>query len=173
MRSTRLLILSLLLALNATLSLAAPPKEEDFYRIVTIPIPPGVTLEGGGLAFLPDGKLAVSTRHGDIYTVENPLSDPPKETNFHKFAEGLHEVLGLSYDKGALIATQRGEVTRLKDTDGDGRADLVETLNDGWEISGDYHEYAFGSDFDREGNMWVVLCLTGSFTSNVKRCRYR
>jgi hypothetical protein len=26
---------------------------------------------------------------------------------------------------------------------------------------------AFGSKFDKEGNLWVVLCLTGSFTSNV------
>src|SRR5262249_45346314 len=24
-------------------------------------------------------------------------------------------------------------------------------------------EYAFGSKFDRDGNLWVVLCLTGSF----------
>src|SRR5581483_7999601 len=34
--------------------------------------------------------------------------------------------------------------------------------------SGDYHEYAFGSKFDRDGNLWVVLCLTGSFSSDAK-----
>jgi len=34
-------------------------------------------------------------------------------------------------------------------------------------VSGDYHEYAFGSKFDREGNIWVVLCLTASFESKV------
>ena len=69
---------------------------------------------------------------------------------------------------GWLYATQRGEVSRLKDDDGDGRADLFETVSDGWEINGDYHEYAFGSKFDRDGNLWVVLCLTGSFSSEVK-----
>jgi hypothetical protein len=172
-----------LLALGPRAAPAIDAKEDDYYRIVTLPIPQGIVLEVGGLAFIPDdrkkatdgrndipsyGRLAVSTRHGDIYTVENPLSDPPENTHFTKFAEGLHEVLGLSYDNGWLYATQRCEVSRLKDTDGDGRADIVETVADGWEISGDYHEYAFGSDFDREGNMWVVLCLTGSFTSNVK-----
>jgi hypothetical protein len=68
---------------------------------------------------------------------------------------------------GALYATQRGEVTRLKDTNGDGKADLVETVNDDWGINGDYHDYAFGTKFDKEGNIWVVLCLTGSFTSEV------
>jgi len=54
----------------------------------------------------------------------------------------------------------------MKDTNGDGRADLFETVSDFWGISGDYHEYAFGSKFDKEGNLWVVLCLTGSFTSD-------
>ena len=59
-------------------------------------------------------------------------------------------------------------MTRIKDTDGDGRADVFETVSDGWEINGDYHEYAFGSKFDKDGNLWVVLCLTGSFTSDQK-----
>ena len=36
-----------------------------------------------------------------------------------------------------------------------------------FEISGDYHEYAFGSKFDKDGAIWVALCLTGSFDSNV------
>jgi len=43
---------------------------------------------------------------------------------------------------------------------------VFETVCDGWGISGNYHEYAFGSPFDKSGNMWVVLCLTGSFTSD-------
>ncbi|HAM72741.1 MAG TPA: hypothetical protein DCM86_13955 [Verrucomicrobiales bacterium] len=75
-------------------------------------------------------------------------------------------MLGLAYRDGWLYCTQRGEVSRLKDTRGSGRADRFETVNDDWGIGGDYHEYAFGSKFDREGNMWVVLCLTGSFTSD-------
>jgi hypothetical protein len=87
---------------------------------------------------------------------------------FTQFASGLHEVLGLSYRDGWLYATQRCDVTRLKDANNDGRADLFEIFNEGWEITGDYHEYAFGSDFDHDGNLWVVLCLTGSFSSEAK-----
>jgi len=41
-------------------------------------------------------------------------------------------------------------------------------VSDGWGINGDYHEYAFGSRHDKDGNIWVVLCLTGSFNSNNK-----
>src|SRR5205814_8419648 len=51
---------------------------------------------------------------------------------------------------------------------GEGHADIFELVTDGWEINGDYHEYAFGSRFDKEGNIWITLCLTGSFNSNHK-----
>src|SRR5690606_31425531 len=108
------------------------------------------------------------TRRGDIYLLENPITDDPENAEFSLYASGLHEVLGLAWKDGWLYATQRGEVTRMKDEDNDGRADLFETVSDGWEINGDYHEYAFGSKPDKEGNIWVVLCLTGSFSSDVK-----
>jgi glucose/arabinose dehydrogenase len=145
-------------------------RENAYYKLITLPIPPGVSLEAGALEMLPDGKLAVCTRRGDVYFIENPLADPPENVRFQRFASGLHEPLGLAYRDGWLYVTQRGEVSRLKDDDGDGRADTFETVADGWEISGDYHEYAFGSKFDREGNIWVALCLTGSFTSE---CLFR
>ncbi|MEM7394037.1 MAG: hypothetical protein AAF492_16985, partial [Verrucomicrobiota bacterium] len=74
--------------------------------------------------------------------------------------------LGLAWHKGWLYATQRPEVTRMKDVDGDGRADVFECVSDAWGISGDYHEYAFGTRPDKDGNIWVVLCLTGSFSPN-------
>ncbi len=140
-------------------------QEADHYRLVTLATPPGVVLEVGGLQAMPDGRLYVATRFGDIWLVENSLAEPPAQPRWTLFAQGLHEVLGLAWHDDWLFATQRGEVTRLKDTDRDGRADVVETYADGWGLTGDYHEYAFGSKFDAAGNMLVVLCLTGSFTS--------
>ncbi|MBU6398686.1 MAG: hypothetical protein KGS61_00075 [Verrucomicrobia bacterium] len=140
-------------------------EESRYYKIITLPIPPGILLEAGALQMMPDGKLAVSTRIGDIYMVDNVLDDPPTRVKFHLFASGLHEVLGLAYRDGWLYAIQRPEVTRMKDLNGDGRADLFETVCDDWSISGDYHEYAFMSKFDRQGYLWVTLTLTGSFTS--------
>lgn len=143
-----------------------PSKEEDYYRILTFEPPPGVALEVGALEWMPDGRLAVSTRRGEIWLIDNPLAaDPAKDAKFYRFAHGLHEVLGLAYRDSWLYATQRGELTRIKDEDGDGTADRFETVADGWGIDGDYHEYAFGSKFDRDGNLWVSLCLTGSFSS--------
>jgi len=141
------------------------PTEADYYPITILPVPEGVVLEASGLCMLPNGKLAVSSRRGDIYTVANPLGKPDG-MKFNLYASGLHEPLGIHMHKGAMYVTQRCEVSRLTDEDDDGRADLFETVSDGWAVTGDYHEYAFGSQFDPQGYMWVVLCLTGSFNSN-------
>ncbi|HUQ69243.1 MAG TPA: hypothetical protein VM165_06960 [Planctomycetaceae bacterium] len=146
---------------------AADPIENDVYRLTTLAIPDGVSLESGAIELLSNGKLAVTTRRGEIWLVDKPFG-PPADMNWSRFAHGLHEVLGVAERDGWLYITQRGDVSRIKDTNGDGVADKFEVVNDDWEISGDYHEYAFGSPFDKDGNLWVVLCLTGSFDSNVK-----
>jgi glucose/arabinose dehydrogenase len=146
---------------------AATP-EDEYYRLIRFPMTEQVVLEAGALEMLPDGKLAVATRRGDIYLIESPYADQPEEIPPIPYASGLHEVLGLAWKDGWLYCVQRCDVTRMKDSNADGRADVFEVVADGWEINGDYHEYAFGSKFDKEGNLWVVLCLTGSFTSEVK-----
>lgn len=148
---------------------ADAPKEADFYPSVELPVPNGVSLEVSALEMMPDGKLMVGTRRGEIYTVTNPGAEDLSQIKFTKYAGGMHEILGLSYNAkdGYLYVTQRPEITKTKDTDGDGRADVFATFFDGWGQSGDYHEYNFGSKFDKEGNIWTVLCLTGSFSSEV------
>lgn len=149
------------------------PSEEDYYRIIRFQIPEELNVEASAVEILPAAKaaedrLAVATRRGDIFLIDGAFQDDSSKVKFKLFAQGLHEVLGLHEKDGWLYATQRCDVTRLKDTNADDVADKFEIFSDGWGISGDYHEYAFGSDFDAEGNMWVTLCLTGSFNSDVK-----
>jgi hypothetical protein len=167
------LLSSLVVVLTALPASAQPkgklPTEDDYYKILRFEPPPGVVLEAGAIEMLPGNKVAVSTRRGEIWVVENGFTDnPAKDAKWTRFAHGLHEVLGLAYKDGWLYVTQRPELTRIKDTSGSGKANVFETVCDGWEISGDYHEYAFGSRFDKQGNIWIVLCLTGSFTSESK-----
>ena len=142
--------------------------EDEYYKILRFETPPGEVLEAGAIETLPDGKVAVGTRRGEVWLIENAFDADPAKAKFTRFAHGLHEVLGLAQKDGWLYVTQRPDVSRLKDADGDGRADTFEVVSDGWEVNGDYHEYAFGSRFDRDGNIWVTLCLTGSFNSNSK-----
>lgn len=164
MKSARLT--SLLLALCFPL-LAADPQESDFYKITTFTTPSETAMEVGAIELLPDDKLALGTRRGEIWVVSNAHQPDPAKVSYKLFASGLHEVLGLGYKDGWLHATIRYEIVRIKDADSDGRADIFETVSDGWGVSGDYHEYAIGSTFDKHGDLWVTLCLTGSFSSQV------
>ncbi len=143
------------------------PVEADYYPITRFEVPEGVVLEASSFQLLANGKLAVASRRGEIWMVSNPYAKEVKAEQFQRFAHGLHEVLSLAERDGWLYVVQRCDVSRIKDSDGDGKADLFEVVNDDWEISGDYHEYAFGTKFDRDGNLWITLCLTGSFSSQV------
>lgn len=127
------------------------PKEEDFFRIARISSPEGTLLEVGGLCTLPNGDLGVATRRGDIFIVENPTSNKPY---FRKVASGLHEVLGLAYKNGSLYCAQRGELTKMTDTNMDGKMDLFETVYS-WPLSGHYHEYSFGPVLGPDGSFFV------------------
>ena len=132
-----------------------PPTEADFYKMVTVPLPEGTILEVGGLVTLPNGNLAASTRRGEVYIIENPYLYNGRQARFRLFASGLHEILGLAYVDGDLYMAQRGELTRLVDEDGDGRADLYETVY-AWPLSGHYHEYSFGPKVASDGSMFVT-----------------
>jgi len=147
-----------------------PATQADFWKVEPVPTPEGVVLEVGAIEWIPASKespvdrLAVATRRGEIWMASG-VEDDLAKVQWRRFAEGLHEVLGLAWRNGALYVTQRCEISRLTDETGDGVADRFETVSDGWGINGDYHEYAFGSKFDRDGRIWIVLCLTGSGSS--------
>lgn len=146
---------------SALMALSAP-KQSDFYLREEIPLPKGEIMELGSVALLPDQKIAVASRRGDVWICEGAYGDDLSKVTWKKFAQGLHEPLGMFWKDGWLWLTQRPEVTRIKDSNGDGVADIFETICADWGINGDYHEYAFGSEPDKEGNVWVTLCLTGS-----------
>lgn len=137
--------------LNYSANAQETPKEEDFFKIMRVSTPEGSVLEVGGLAVLPNGNLAVSTRRGDIFIIENPTTPRPF---VRKFASGLHEILGLVYKDGSLYCAQRGELTKLTDTNGDGKADNIETVY-AWPLSGHYHEYSFGPVMATDSTFFV------------------
>ena len=139
-------------------------RENEYYTITEIPVPEPHFIEAGSFETLPDGRIAVGTRRGDIFFVDG-LSDKYPRPTFHKFAAGLDELLGLAEKDGALYATHAAELTKVSDTDNDGRADRFDTVSDAWGF-GNYHEYAMGSKFDVDGNIWITLGLSKSYHSD-------
>ena len=146
----------------AELSRSEIARESRFYALDTFVLPEGLKLEVSGLASLPDGRLALAVRKGEVWILDHPTEKVPslENTTFTRFASGLHEPPGLTWHHDALYTTQRSEVTRLRDTDGDGVADEYHTAAQGWGVSGNYHEYAYGPVFDRNGDLWVTLNCT-------------
>lgn len=167
MKITTLAILSL----TATSVLMA--EVDRSYTVTPYALPDGVKLEASGLAELPDGRLAVACRKGEIWILDHPEADPsnPKAVGYHRFATGLHELMGLAWSNGALYTMQRSELTRITDTDGDGVADFYECVSKGWGVSGNYHEYAYGPVVDAQGDFWITLNV--SLGNPVKMDGYR
>lgn len=131
-------------------------KEAGYYKIVNVPIPDDVLLEVGGLALTDKDELGVSTRRGEVWLINKPYSQTPI---YKKFASGLHEPLGLNFKDNSFYLSQRGELTRLQDKDGDDKADIYKTIYS-WPLSGNYHDYSYGPKFKKNGNMLVTLNLS-------------
>lgn len=155
-----------LILLTATVTTAFSQTQSDFYLREEIPLPKGEIMELSSIALMPNDQVAVATRRGDVWICSGAYGDDLSKVTWKKFAHGLHEPLGMYYQKGSLFMTQRPELSRTQDSDNDGTADVFETINSDWGINGDYHEYAFGTSPDKNGDVWITLCLTGSFNAN-------
>ena len=141
-------------------------QESKYYKLVDVPLPMELAVEASSFEVLPDQKkLAIATRRGNIFLAEGVFDEHP-DPRFKKFAEGLDEVFGIAYRDGSFVVTQQTEVSRITDLNGDGRADSFDTISDAWGFR-NYHEFAFGSKPDADGNIWVALCLSESYNSKV------
>ncbi len=148
------------------------PTEADYYQMVTFPLPKEVVLEVGGMDWLDKAKtkLAVCARRGEVWLVQNPYAKEPvlatsedakkagsNVVRYKRMLFGLHEPLGLLVRPEGIFMAQRSELTRVKDSNGDDLIDEVETFCNDWQISGSYHEYAFGPKVGPKGDLWVTL----------------
>lgn len=112
----------------------------ESYPIEAIEFPIDVVPEVGGLGFTDQGELVVALRrHGVIMAM--PTADPAA-FDWRRFStDSLHNPCGLDVISGSeIVVSQMQELTRISDTDGDGEADLYETISDDWGVTGNYHE---------------------------------
>ena len=149
--------LALGVALATASGLAAPA-----YALTAYLPPAGVKLEVTGIARLPDGRIGLALRKGEIWLMQHPEADPanPAAVGYTRIASGLHEPLGLMWHQGSLWTMQRAELTRLRDLNGDDVIDEYETAARGWGVSGNYHEYGYGPVLDGAGHIWFTLNTT-------------
>lgn len=109
-----------------------------------------------GLDFLPNGNLACCTARGEVFIV-GPLDHPTNAPVFRRFARGLMEPAGLRVLSGEIFVAQKCELTRLRDTDGDGEADYFECISQAWGFNGGARQFAVGPVADKDGRLHVFL----------------
>lgn len=122
------------------------------YSVETIETPEGLSVETGGLDFLPDGRVIACFRRGEVMTYNEDTE------KWDLFAYGLQDPLWINaVSDHEILVMQRAELTRITDTDKDGKADLYETITDDFGMSGNYAEFAYGPEIDEDGNYYIAL----------------
>lgn len=111
--------------------------------------------EPTGIAVAKDGTLVIGTRTAGIWRIRNNV--------WTLFAEGTYECLGVVIEDDCgdrIVVIQKPQLTRITDTDRDGRADRFDTVFDDFGFHANYHEYAHGPVRDAAGNYYLTLNLS-------------
>jgi cytochrome c len=124
----------------------------------------------GGLAFLPDGGLLVTTWDsiGAVYLLKGVETGDTNKITIKRIASGLQEPLGITVVNGKIFVLQKPELTELIDLDGDEIIDEYRTICNAWGVSGDFHEFAFGLVY-KDGYFFTNLSLAMRLMSNEKQ----
>ncbi len=114
----------------------------------------------GGMDFLSDGRLVVSTWDADgaVYILDGALGDDPDKIKVKKIANGLAEPLGLRVVDDVIYVLQKQELTKLIDHNGDDVIDEYYTLCNDWRVSANFHEFSFGMAY-KEGWFYAALAI--------------
>ncbi len=112
----------------------------------------------GGMDFLSDGRLVVCTwdANGSVYIVDGVQSGDPSKMTYKLIGAGLAEPLGLKIVNDEIYILQKQELSKLIDTNGDDIIDEYRTVCNAWDVSANFHEFAFGLIF-KEGYFYGTL----------------
>jgi len=124
----------------------------------------------GGLAFLPDGRLLVTTWDsvGGVYLLDGVETGDTAKITVKRIASGLAEPLGITVVNGEIFVLQKQELTKLIDLDGDDIIDEYQAVCNTWGVSGDFHEFAFGLVY-KEGYFYITLSMAMRLMSDEKQ----
>ncbi len=129
------------------------------YALATLR-PPGFEPKVGGLAFTRGGDLLVSTwdAEGCVYRLSGVQSGDASKVTIQRMASGLAEPLGLCVVGERIFVLQKQELTELIDLDHDGLTDTYSAVCSAWNVSPNFHEFAFGLVF-QDGWFYANLAV--------------
>ncbi len=94
----------------------------------------------GDIQFLKDGTGVGVTLDGDVWFIRG-LNDPSGVVRWQRFASGLHEPLTLAIRDEQVFVFDRNGIWRLRDTNGDGEADVHELFSNAFAQTADMREF--------------------------------
>src|SRR3954471_2876223 len=121
-----------------------PSTSTDAYVVDDIELPPDTpwqrSVRPGDIQFLRDGTGALVTLDGDVWLVRG-LADGSRTARWTRFASGLHEPLTLAVKDDQIYVFDRNGIWRLRDTNGDGEADVHELFSNAFAQTADLREF--------------------------------
>lgn len=120
--------------------------------------PDDFTPKVGGMDFLSDGRMVISTwdAAGSVFILDGVQSGDPSKIKVKTIAKGFAEPLGLKVVDDEIYVLQKQELTKLVDTNGDEIADEYLNICNGWKVSSNFHEFAFGLVY-KDGYFYATL----------------
>jgi mono/diheme cytochrome c family protein len=109
-----------------------------------------------GLAWRPDGTLALTSLEGRVWLAHDTNGDG-LEDRLTPFSDELATPFGLAAAGQHIDVINKYGLVRLSDADREGFAERAEVIADGWGHTRDYHDWAVGLPRDRQGNYYVSL----------------
>lgn len=133
-------------------------------------LPQGFTAHIGGMAFLPDGRLAVcdfpnpsaQPWKGSVWLLTGIQTGDRSQVKFARFTDNLYGPTGLTVVNGEVYVIDANSLKRLSDKDNNGTAEVTE-LTGSWHQNGGqpaiadlaYHGGFFYSAFGSSGGLSV------------------
>lgn len=133
--------------------------EKDAYVVDNIPLPldnpwkRNVRL--ADLAFFKDGRAAAVTFDGDVWVISGLVGEL-RSVSWQRFASGLHEPLSLCVRGDDLFVFDRNGIWRLRDTDGNGEADVHELFSNAFTQTAETREFASGIRLAPDGSFVIA-----------------
>ncbi len=118
------------------------------------------------VAFFKDGTAAGVTFDGDVWTIRG-LGGNLDDVRWKRFASGLHEPMSLAIRDGEIFVFDRNGIWRLRDTNGDGEADVHELFSNVFPQSAESREFANSIKLAPDGSF--VIAKGGQQASTVSK----
>ena len=140
--------------------------------------PEGFEPSVGGMAFLDDGRLLLSTftpnnngvlreaTNGTLWALDGVVGGTWTDVVTQKVADGFHDPCGVVVVDGEIFVSHREGITRLWDEDADGTFESREVFAQPW-VGDNYHHFSFGL-VEHEGWIYGTLSTAIYFSNTIK-----